>query len=158
MLSTRAGGLGVNLAPADTVIIYDSDWNPQAGDICREYRRDIAETVRSERPLDLRQVDLQAMDRAHRIGQTKVRRAPPPPPCLPSPRRQRAPTHIPSLPQSRAALVCSQEVVVYRFMTDGSVEEKIIERAQRKLYLDAAIIQQVADTSPWHASPWHASP
>uniref|UniRef100_A0A915LJL4 Uncharacterized protein n=1 Tax=Meloidogyne javanica TaxID=6303 RepID=A0A915LJL4_MELJA len=45
MLTTRAGGLGINLATADVVIIYDSDWNPQ--------------------------VDLQAMDRAHRIGQTK---------------------------------------------------------------------------------------
>ncbi|CAL4075902.1 unnamed protein product, partial [Meganyctiphanes norvegica] len=43
MLSTRAGGLGINLATADTVILYDSDWNPQ--------------------------IDLQAMDRAHRIGQ-----------------------------------------------------------------------------------------
>jgi SWI/SNF-related matrix-associated actin-dependent regulator of chromatin subfamily A member 5 len=45
LLSTRAGGLGINLATADTVILYDSDWNPQ--------------------------VDLQAMDRAHRIGQKR---------------------------------------------------------------------------------------
>lgn len=79
LLSTRAGGLGINLATADTVVIFDSDWNPQ--------------------------MDLQAMDRAHRIGQTK-------------------------------------EVTVFRFMIEGSVEEKIIERAQRKLYLDAAVIQQ----------------
>lgn len=45
ILSTRAGGLGLNLQTADTVIIFDSDWNPQ--------------------------MDLQAMDRAHRIGQKK---------------------------------------------------------------------------------------
>ncbi|KAG9981896.1 SNF2 family DNA-dependent chromodomain-containing ATPase, partial [Aureobasidium melanogenum] len=43
ILSTRAGGLGINLMTADTVILFDSDWNPQA--------------------------DLQAMARAHRIGQ-----------------------------------------------------------------------------------------
>ncbi|KAG6959731.1 hypothetical protein JG688_00009956 [Phytophthora aleatoria] len=79
LLSTRAGGLGINLATADIVILFDSDWNPQ--------------------------VDLQAMDRAHRIGQTKI-------------------------------------VRVFRFITDGTVEEKIVERAERKLYLDAAIIQQ----------------
>jgi superfamily II DNA or RNA helicase len=45
LLSTRAGGLGVNLQTADTVILFDSDWNPQA--------------------------DLQAQARAHRIGQVR---------------------------------------------------------------------------------------
>lgn len=45
LLTTRAGGLGINLTTADIVVLYDSDWNPQA--------------------------DLQAMDRAHRIGQKK---------------------------------------------------------------------------------------
>jgi len=79
LLSTRAGGLGINLATADIVVLYDSDWNPQ--------------------------VDLQAMDRAHRIGQTKP-------------------------------------VTVFRFVSEGTVEEKIVERADRKLFLDAAVIQQ----------------
>ena len=51
------------------------------------------------------QVDLQAMDRAHRLGQTKP-------------------------------------VQVFRFISEGTVEEKIIERADRKLFLDAAVIQQ----------------
>lgn len=45
LLSTRAGGLGINLTAADTVIFYDSDWNPT--------------------------IDSQAMDRAHRLGQTR---------------------------------------------------------------------------------------
>ncbi len=45
MLSTRAGGLGLNLQTADTVIIFDSDWNPK--------------------------IDEQAQDRAHRIGSLK---------------------------------------------------------------------------------------
>ncbi|XP_046609817.1 lymphoid-specific helicase-like [Neodiprion virginianus] len=45
LISTRAGGVGLNLAAADTVIMYDSDWNPQA--------------------------DIQAMARCHRIGQTR---------------------------------------------------------------------------------------
>lgn len=46
LLTTQIGGLGLNLTGADTVIFVEHDWNPQK--------------------------DLQAMDRAHRIGQTKV--------------------------------------------------------------------------------------
>ncbi|KAG8992998.1 hypothetical protein FRB90_000819 [Tulasnella sp. 427] len=79
LLTTRAGGLGINLTTADIVVLYDSDWNPQA--------------------------DLQAMDRAHRIGQTK-------------------------------------QVVVFRFITEGSVEERMQERAAQKLRLDQLVIQQ----------------
>ncbi|KPM06895.1 SWI/SNF-like protein 1 [Sarcoptes scabiei] len=79
MLSTRAGGLGINLATADVVILYDSDWNPQA--------------------------DLQAQDRAHRIGQTKT-------------------------------------VRVFRLITENTVEERIVERAEVKLRLDTLVIQQ----------------
>ncbi|KAK7805922.1 hypothetical protein U0070_007359 [Myodes glareolus] len=79
MLSTRAGGLGINLASADVVILYDSDWNPQ--------------------------VDLQAMDRAHRIGQKKP-------------------------------------VRVFRLITENTVEERIVERAEIKLRLDSIVIQQ----------------
>jgi DNA helicase INO80 len=45
LLSTRAGGLGINLTAADTVVFYDQDWNPSN--------------------------DAQAMDRAHRLGQTR---------------------------------------------------------------------------------------
>ena len=45
LLSTRAGGVGINLVAADTVVVYDSDWNPQN--------------------------DVQAMARCHRIGQTR---------------------------------------------------------------------------------------
>lgn len=76
LMSTRAGGLGVNLQTADTAILYDSDWNPQS--------------------------DLQAMARVHRIGQTK-------------------PVHV------------------YRLITRGTVEERIIQRAEKKLYLDQMV-------------------
>lgn len=79
LLTTRAGGLGINLATADIVILYDSDWNPQ--------------------------VDLQAQDRAHRIGQLK-------------------------------------QVCVFRFITENTIEEKVIERALQKLRLDQLVIQQ----------------
>lgn len=79
LLSTRAGGLGINLQTADIVIIFDSDWNPQ--------------------------MDLQAQDRAHRIGQKK-------------------------------------QVFVYRFVTEYTVELKIIQRARMKLHLDAMVIQR----------------
>jgi superfamily II DNA or RNA helicase len=79
LLTTRAGGLGINLATADIVIMYDSDWNPQ--------------------------VDLQAQDRAHRIGQLK-------------------------------------QVCVFRFITENTIEEKVIERALQKLRLDQLVIQQ----------------
>ena len=78
ILSTRAGGLGLNLQVADTVIIYDSDWNPHQ--------------------------DLQAQDRAHRIGQTK-------------------------------------EVRILRLITEKSIEESILARAQEKLDLDGKVIQ-----------------
>lgn len=79
ILSTRAGGLGINLQTADTCILYDSDWNPQA--------------------------DLQAQDRCHRLGQKKP-------------------------------------VSVYRLVSENTVEEKIVERAQQKLKLDAMVVQQ----------------
>eukprot|EP00818_Percolomonas_sp_WS_P008293 CAMPEP_0117442336 /NCGR_PEP_ID=MMETSP0759-20121206/4097_1 /TAXON_ID=63605 /ORGANISM="Percolomonas cosmopolitus, Strain WS" /LENGTH=1536 /DNA_ID=CAMNT_0005234217 /DNA_START=1180 /DNA_END=5790 /DNA_ORIENTATION=+ len=69
LLSTRAGGLGITLTAADTVIFYDCDWNPTS--------------------------DQQAMDRCHRIGQDK-------------------------------------NVTVYRIVTKGSVEERILAIAQRK--------------------------
>jgi SWI/SNF-related matrix-associated actin-dependent regulator of chromatin subfamily A member 5 len=73
---TRAGGLGINLQSADTVVIFDSDWNPQ--------------------------MDEQAMARVHRIGQTRP-------------------------------------VTVLRLVTGGTVEERMLQRAQRKLYLDAVV-------------------
>lgn len=90
LLSTRAGGLGINLASADSVIIYDSDWNPQ--------------------------VDLQATDRTHRIGQKK-------------------------------------QVHVFRLVTENTIEEKIVERAEVKLHLNKIVIQQGKLSDKLSANP-----
>ncbi|ADM12452.1 SNF2 DNA/RNA helicase [Encephalitozoon intestinalis ATCC 50506] len=78
LLTTRAGGLGINLSTADTVILFDSDWNPQ--------------------------MDLQAQDRAHRIGQKK-------------------------------------QVVVFRLISENTVEERIVYRSLQKLKLDDILLQ-----------------
>ncbi|EGB05626.1 hypothetical protein AURANDRAFT_959, partial [Aureococcus anophagefferens] len=72
LMTTRAGGLGINLQSADTVVLYDSDWNPQA--------------------------DLQAMARVHRLGQTKT-------------------------------------VHIYRLCSQGTAEERVLQRSQKKLFL-----------------------
>ncbi|WFD05971.1 Putative ATPase [Malassezia vespertilionis] len=79
LLSTRASGLGINLVGADTVVFYDSDWNPQ--------------------------VDLQAQDRVHRIGQTKP-------------------------------------VLVFRLVAAGTIEQKMLRKADAKRILEAVVIQQ----------------
>merc|ERR1712038_792113 len=78
LLSTRAGGLGINLATADTVVIYDSDWNPHN--------------------------DIQAFSRAHRIGQ-------------------------------------ANRVMIYRFVTRNSVEERITQVAKKKMMLTHLVVQ-----------------
>lgn len=74
----RAGGLGINLATADTVIIYDSDWNPHN--------------------------DIQAFSRAHRIGQ-------------------------------------ANKVMIYRFVTRNSVEERVTQVAKRKMMLTHLVVR-----------------
>ncbi|CAF1342694.1 unnamed protein product [Adineta steineri] len=78
LLSTRSGGLGINLATADTVIIYDSDWNPHN--------------------------DIQALSRAHRIGQTN-------------------------------------KVMIYRFVTRDTVEERITQVAKKKMMLTHLVVR-----------------
>lgn len=78
LLSTRAGGLGINLATADTVIIYDSDWNPHN--------------------------DIQAFSRAHRIGQ-------------------------------------ANKVMIFRFVTRNSVEERITQVAKKKMMLTHLVVR-----------------
>ncbi|KAK3274685.1 hypothetical protein CYMTET_17141 [Cymbomonas tetramitiformis] len=79
LISTKAGGQGINLATADTVVLYDSCWNPQ--------------------------VDLQAQDRAHRIGQQK-------------------------------------QVRVFRLVTEKTSEERILARAEHKMFLDAMVVKK----------------
>lgn len=77
ILSTRSGGIGVNLTGADTVIFYDSDWNPT--------------------------MDAQAQDRCHRIGQTR-------------------------------------DVHIYRLISERTVEENILKKAnQKRLLADMTI-------------------
>lgn len=76
LLSTRAGGLGINLTSADTVIIHDIDFNPYN--------------------------DKQAEDRCHRMGQSKP-------------------------------------VTVYRFVSQGTIEEGMLEMNKEKLKLEKEI-------------------
>ncbi|KAJ2636426.1 hypothetical protein GGF40_003008 [Coemansia sp. RSA 1286] len=80
--TTRTGGLGLNLTTADVVIIYDCDFNPHA--------------------------DMQAMARAHRIGQRKP-------------------------------------VLVFKLVTENSVEERIVKASTRKLALNHILIEQMGD-------------
>ena len=82
LISTRAGGLGINLTAATTCIMLDQDWNPQ--------------------------IMLQAEARAHRIGQTKP-------------------------------------VTVYKLCTQGTVEEQMMGRIQKKLYLSAKVTESMRD-------------
>ncbi|KAI9683564.1 MAG: hypothetical protein M1829_004867 [Trizodia sp. TS-e1964] len=82
LISTRAGGLGINLATASDVILLDQDWNPQ--------------------------ITLQAEARAHRIGQ-------------------------------------KNPVTIYKFCTQGTVEEQMMGRIQKKLYLSAKVTESMRD-------------
>ena len=79
ILSTRSGGLGINLVGADTVIFYDSDWNPA--------------------------MDAQAQDRAHRIGQTR-------------------------------------DVHIYRLVSESTVEENILKKANQKRHLSQLSLEE----------------
>ncbi|CAF0730259.1 unnamed protein product [Brachionus calyciflorus] len=78
ILSTRSGGVGVNLTGADTVVFYDSDWNPT--------------------------MDAQAQDRCHRIGQTR-------------------------------------DVHIYRLISEKTVEENILKKADQKRLLSQMAIE-----------------
>jgi len=89
LISLKAGGVGLNLTAADTVIHYDPWWNPAA--------------------------EAQATDRAHRIGQDKA-------------------------------------VFVYKLITEGTVEEKILELQERKRALANAIHQKEGGKPLWSAA------
>lgn len=80
LISTRAGGLGINLATASDVVLLDQDWNPQ--------------------------ITLQAEARAHRIGQTNP-------------------------------------VTIYKLVSQGTVEEQMMGRIQKKLYLSAKVTESM---------------
>ncbi|EPQ27297.1 uncharacterized protein PFL1_05220 [Pseudozyma flocculosa PF-1] len=79
ILSTRSGGLGINLTGADTVLFYDLDWNAA--------------------------IEAQCMDRAHRIGQTR-------------------------------------DVHIYRFVSEHTIEENMLRKANQKRQLDSVVIQE----------------
>ncbi|KAI9799832.1 MAG: hypothetical protein M1825_004393 [Sarcosagium campestre] len=82
LISTRAGGLGINLAAASDVVLLDQDWNPQ--------------------------ITLQAEARAHRIGQ-------------------------------------KNSVTVYKLCSQGTVEEQMLGRIQKKLYLSTKVTESMRD-------------
>ncbi|KAL3427367.1 Chromatin structure-remodeling complex subunit snf21 [Phlyctema vagabunda] len=82
LISTRAGGLGVNLATASDVVLLDQDWNPQ--------------------------ITLQAEARAHRIGQ-------------------------------------KNPVTIFKLVSQGTVEEQMMGRIQKKLYLSAKVTEAMQD-------------
>ena len=89
LISTRAGGLGINLASASDVVMLDQDWNPQ--------------------------IMLQAEARAHRIGQ-------------------------------------KQPVTVYKLCTQGTVEEQMLGRILKKLYLSAKVTESMRNIHSQSAS------
>lgn len=82
LISTRAGGLGINLASASDVVLLDQDWNPQ--------------------------ITLQAESRAHRIGQ-------------------------------------KNPVTIYKLVSQGTVEEQMMSRIMKKLYLSAKVTESMED-------------
>ena len=89
LLSTRSGGFGINLTGADTVIFYDTDWNPA--------------------------MDAQAQDRCHRIGQTR-------------------------------------EVHIYRLVTQYTIEENILKKAQQRRTLSRLVIKEGGFTTDFFRS------